>query len=233
MKYCITLMIFISYCIVTIGQDWKEDYDKLILDIRLKNEPLSRINPYEKIDGTPYLNDDFVNGTLITSDSIIYRHVQLRYNIYEDEMEFFMADDAAPRKISNPRSFLFFYLEDKVFVYLTFQENNRPRQGYFETFNKGYCQVLRRKHTVYAEPEELKAYSEGKPARFIERPNIYYLRFDNQIPEEIRLRRRNILQAFGERGDEIADFVRENNLSYRRIGDLVKMADYYNRQTGK
>jgi len=72
-------------------------------------------------------------------------------------------------------------------------------------------------------------FAEAKPARFVRKRNSYYLKFGRQIPREINLNRRSILQAFDEKQDEIAGFVRENNLSYRNIDDLVRMAEYYNR----
>lgn len=231
MRYFISLLLlFLS--IALSGQDWTVVADDWHFETQMGKEPVSAMDVYSKIQGTPFLEDDFVNGSLITRDSLMYKDVPLRYNIFKDEMEFLVGGEDVPRVIASPRNFLFYYLEDKIFEYLSFRDNSGARQGFFEVMNPGECQVLLRRRTDYAEPEGARGFDPAKPARFAERRPTYFLRFGRGIPEEIRFRRRSILDAFGEKRSEIANFVSDNNLSYRRADDLIRMAEYYNQITG-
>ncbi len=224
MKHLITCIVLIIIHLELSSQEWVISDDLNRIEHHLRTE--RSITENKNIAGTPYLNDEFVKGSIVTTDSLMYRDIPLRYNIYTDEMEF--ADPGQqPRIIGNPRNFLFFSIEGRTFTYFTFTENNRPEQGYFEVLNNGNCLVLIRRQVVFAQREEAKGYSDARPARFEKRPDQYYLKFDNKLPVEVRLRQRAILAAFDYRRHEIADFIKEKKISFRSVDDLVEVAGYY------
>jgi hypothetical protein len=233
MKKYLSSWFFLFCYIVVSGQDWRIVDEFNVIKARMNNEPYSRTDVYNNAEGSPFLNSEFVPGSLITKDSLMYRNVPLRYNVFRDEMEFLIGADENRRVIGDPRNFLFFILGDKTFTYHTFIDNNRPAHGYFEVLNKGNCQVLKKKQVVYLEPEAPKGYSEARPPRFEEKNDKYFLKFDMQLPREVRLRRRNVLEAFANKSNEIAGFVNDKKLSYNNPGDLVKMAEYYNQISGE
>jgi hypothetical protein len=187
---------------------------------------------YADIEGTPFLYEDFEAGSLVTRDSIKHEKLKLRYNIYEDEVEFMSADNKI-MIVSSPKELLFVNIGDRVFKYFTYFDGKRPRQGYFEVLAEGDCQVLLKREVVLHKGEDAKGYTAPRPPRFARQNDMYYIRFDKQFPTEVSLRRRSILQAFGKNQADIAGFVGDNNLSYGNPADLVKMADFYNRLTGK
>jgi hypothetical protein len=218
----------IIICHTISAQDWTVIADNMHFEAQMGKEPVSAMDVYEKIAGTPFLNPEFINGSLITTDSLKYTGIPLRYNVFKDEMEFRIGDEKTPRVIANPRSFLFINLDDHTFQYLAFSDNNRPAQGYFQVLNDGTCQVMMRRRTDYAEPKGAHNFEKALPARFEEKRNSYYVRFGRQLPQEVRLNRRHITGMFGQYQEEITDFVKENSLSYRSIDDLIKIATYYN-----
>lgn len=187
---------------------------------------------YVDVDGTPFLSEDFKAGSLVTRDSIKHEKLKLRYNIYEDEVEF-MSSDNKIMIVSNPKELLFVNIGERAFKYFTYIDGKRPQQGYFEVLADGDCQVLLKREVVLHGGEDARGFTAPRPPRFARQNDKYYIRFDKQIPVEVRLRRRNILQAFEKNQAEIGGFVGDNNLSYRNPADLVKMADFYNKLTGK
>jgi hypothetical protein len=224
----ILILSFIIFCQTISGQDWTVVADNMHFEAQMGKEPVSAMDVYEKIAGTPFLNPKFVNGSLITTDSLMYTSIPLRYNVFKDEMEFKIGDEEIPRVIANPRSFLFIHIDGLNFQYLAFSDNNRPSQGYFQVLNEGPCQVMMRRRTDYAEPKGAHGFEKALPARFEEKRNIYFIRFGRQLPQEVRLNRRNILGIFEKKQEAIADFVKEYSLSYRSVEDLIKIATYYN-----
>ncbi len=231
----ILVILFIG-CITLSGQvitkeheGWTEKADFLHFRNAMEKELYSKEDLYRNIEGSPFLNNNFADGVLITNDSIMYENVPLRYNIFKDEMEFLITPDDGPRIIGNPRNFLYFILDDRLFAYKAFMEKDRPVYKYFEIVRTGKCQVLKRKNVVYVEPQQSRGIVGSSPAKFEERRDSYYLQFGTLSPVEVNLRRRSILDAFDQKRDEIAAFVNDNNLSYRNPDDLIKMAEYYNR----
>lgn len=226
--------VFVFLCsTVVAAQEWTVIADNMHFEAQLGKEPVSAMDVYEKFAGTPFLNDEFVEGSLITTDSLMYQNVLLRYNIFKDEMEFKLKNENVYRVIANPRNFLFINIDNLVFQYLAFSDKNRPAQGYFQIYSEGDCQVLMRIRTDYAEPEGARGFEKAKPPRFEEKRNTFFVKFGQQLPQEVRFTRKNILALFGNKRNEVAAFVKDNKLSYRRADDLVKMADWYNQMTNR
>lgn len=231
MKLIVIIIFLIINCLTGLSQDWnviQDMQDYLYFRDQMDKEALSRTDAYKDIEGSPFLNNNFVTGSIITKDSLMYKDILLRYNIYQDEMEFTITPDDDPRIIGSPRNFLFFNLEDRVFAYISFQLNKKPASGYFELLNMGECKFLIRRHTYFAQAEASRGYIGPTPARFEKGKDAYYLKLGTDLPIEINMNRNSVLEAFGEKQDIIAGFVKDNNLSYRRPEDLVKMVQYYN-----
>ncbi|MGB1269475.1 MAG: hypothetical protein ACPG45_07030 [Flavobacteriaceae bacterium] len=56
----------------------------------------------------------------------------------------------------------------------------------------------------------------------------YFLLNENNIVDEIQLRKKKILKLFVSHKDEIIDFVKINKLSFKSESDLIKLFNYYN-----
>lgn len=233
MKYLLTPIIFILFFSAVSGQRWTVLSEHTHFVRELGKEAVTVRDSYDGIEGSPFLNDDFVEGSLITRDSLMYQNVPLRYNIFKDEMEFLVESGSSPMIIGTPQNFLFFRINDKTFSYLAYNDGNTPKRGYFEVMNQGECQILRRRHITYRDPEPERGYSPAQPASFVTRKDLFYVKTGGQTAEEIKLRRRDILSVFDEKKDEVSGFVSENNLSYRSADDLVKIAEFYNQIMNK
>lgn len=226
MKHFLTCIVLIIIHLEITGQEWIITDDFNNIEHQLRRDMITE-TPY--IDGSPYLNDEFVSGKIITTDSLLYKNVPLRYNIFNDDMEILIGSSQDPRVITDPRNYLYFSINERSFSYYTYTERNSAQQGYFEVLNKGYCQVLVRRRVIFEDREQARGYADAKPARFEEMPDQYYLKFGDKIPVEVRLRRRAILNVFGDKRQEISDFIRDQNLNFRNVDDLVRVADYYNK----
>ncbi len=233
MKKFIASLLFLLPWMTSWGQEVNVVVDRMQFENRMGREPATAADKYSGIEGTPFLSKEFVKGSLITNDSIMYKDIPLRYNIFSDEMEFLLIDDPVPREISNPRNFRYFNVGNRTFIYTAYRSNRSPRQGYMEIITDGKCQLLLKRRTDYADPEGARGFTPAKPARFVEKMDTYYLRFDKKVPEEVRFRRRGILPLFGDMQDEIADFVNETGLSYRSREDLIDIVRYYNQLAGQ
>ena len=56
----------------------------------------------------------------------------------------------------------------------------------------------------------------------------YYISKDNATVVEVKLRKSSILNEMKDHKDEVVTFVKENNLSYNKEEDLIKIMRYYN-----
>ena len=126
------------------------------------------------IKGSPNLNDNFVLGSILTLNKIKYVDVPLRYNIYNDDIEF-EVDKNTYLAISNPKSMKEICIGDDVFIY-TIKRNKKGDQfGYYQLLQKGKVQLLSRYNIVFKEATTTTGYKAPEPAKLERNSNTYYL----------------------------------------------------------
>lgn len=182
---------------------------------------------YDNISGTPYLNNDFMKCELITHDSVKYVNVNLRYNIYTDEMEFEIGDEF--RSIANPENFRYFFIDNDVFIYQPIQRTvSGIKSGYFLLLISGEATLYKRLSVIFEPAVEPQAYAAAKPPRFTKKADTYFIRFKGSLPVELSLTRRRILDAFPYKKSELESFISKNRLNFRKEEDLIHLVAFYN-----
>lgn len=179
----------------------------------------------DNIQGSPYLSNDFVEGTLFTTSKQQYNDVLLRFNIYTDNLEYKNNEDqimamASPEIIERAK------FGDTEMVYIPYSSAKKIRRGFFKVVVEGEISLYVRPQVIYKQPEEPKAYAEAAPARFVQRPDLYYLR--NGKNEAIRVdKKKELIEFFPAHNDEIAAFIKKNKIKLKLEG-LIEVVKYYN-----
>lgn len=200
--------------------------EDLIDEVRLLKARSSRQqNANTGIEGTPYMFENFKPGEVYTKDSISYEG-PLRYNIYEDEIEFKIND--ITYWISEPQNIVFAKIEKSVFVYINGDTKKNKKGSYYELLEEGKCQLLLKRNTKLLEAEPAKPYIDEKPARFIEINDTYFLQINNGLPQSIT-NKKSIEKAFPEKSSVISKYIKKEKISTREKDDLIKLVKYYNR----
>jgi hypothetical protein len=182
---------------------------------------------YEEINGSPYSQEEFQKGELITHDSIRYVNVMLRYNIFTDEVEYQLGGKVF--SLANPLDFRYIIIDEDVFVYYPFQTGTGViKKGYFQLIHLGKALLLKKMKVSYQPPEAPQAYGEAKPARFLKGSDAYFIRFLDRMPEEIAFSRNKLLRVFPDYQHELDVFIKNKRLRFRNEEDLIRLLDYYN-----
>ncbi len=84
------------------------------------------------IEGSRYINDAFLPATFLNNSTIYL----LRYNAYQDEMEF-EKDAKHYYLVKNSNSSITFTNINKTYQVFTSQENNKQKEGFFVVLNVG------------------------------------------------------------------------------------------------
>jgi hypothetical protein len=178
------------------------------------------------IKGSPYLNDDFIKGTIFTTSKFQYVDVPLRYNIYNDNLEFKTTEDqvmaiAAPEIVEKVQ------LGNDVMAYIPYTNVKKIRRGFFKLLEEGQASLYAKSEVLYKEPEEPGAYKEAEPARFINKPDTYYIRIGLEQAKLIS-NKNELLDAFPDHQEEIAAFIKKNKIKPTKPEKLQALVQYYN-----
>lgn len=172
------------------------------------------------IDGSPYLNTDFENGFVVTKDSIQYAGLALRYNIFNDVIEFERNDVAMELNENFP--LLYVVVDDEVFV----KASNK--EGYFQVVQAGKTYLLKKLKVKYTDAKPASGYQAYKRPAFAElKPDYYIAKELGGEAYELKSTG-DFAEILADRNSDLRAFLKKEKIKIDREADLVKVLDYYN-----
>lgn len=191
----------------------------LILDSRK-----SLNNDGSPIEGSPYYTEEFVIGDVYTSKGVI-RNVQLRYDIFNDFMEFKKENIVYILETGPDISQI--KLGTETFVASYFPEKGRLVPHHFIVLDSGTISLLRKPNVAYRSAQAPKALEAGgKPARFERMQDKYYTtNSKKRLTEIVSLKR--VADIFPDHQEEIHTFIKNEKIS-KNEPDLIRLFQYYN-----
>lgn len=173
--------------------------------------------------GGMYLEPGWVNGFVVLRDQTLLENVQLRYDIYHQQMQFVRNDDTLAFR--DPEELLLLSLDGKRFMHAQYQNDHIIGSGYFEILSDGDCQLLLRRSIKYhMSPESKPRLDEDVYVA----ENGYYILKDGEIAKPVRACKKSVLCAFEDKKDQIKDYLEQNKLKMKTCDDLIRVVDYYN-----
>lgn len=178
------------------------------------------------IEGSPYLDDTFAKGYLITTDSILYSDVYLRYNNYKDVMEFRKDDKAY--EISSQFPILTISFNEKIFERKLFQSNEQVKLGYFELLSEGRTKLYIKRDIILKEAKPAAGYQSAKQPVFKEISPLFFLQKNNEKILHAFKNKKELSELLSDKKDEIKNFIKLNKTNLDNERDLSKLINYYN-----
>jgi len=180
----------------------------------------------ESIDGSPYLNDEFVAGTVYTTKKTKIVDVPLRYNIYNDNLEFKTPTNQV-FALAEPETIELAEFGNIKMIFCEYINANRTKSGFFKIVEKGKITLLAKPDIQYQKPTEEAAFKEAQPAKFIEKPDNYYLQTNNKPANKVGTKK-NLISLLDDHQKEVSAFIKKHNTKLTKSEDLQKLIQYYN-----
>ncbi|HYQ59145.1 MAG TPA: hypothetical protein VEP89_17505 [Draconibacterium sp.] len=180
----------------------------------------------DNIDGSPYLNEEFIEGTIYTYQKVQFEGIPLRYNIYLDDLEFRTPDNDI-LALATPEIVEKAVVGEYNLSYIPYMLANRMKRGYFILLKEGDLSLYARPVISFQEAEAAGAYAEAQPAKYVEQPNDYYLRFGMDAAIKIETKK-DLENAFSDHQKEIESFIKKNKVKPNKEDKLIALVEYYN-----
>lgn len=184
MKRTIKLSLLLIFIISLSGysQVVNVDFQRFYDDF----EQLKRFNERAEViyDGSPYLEDEFHTGQIIMDDGIEYKDLQLRYNMFYDQVEF--RNEEKVLSIDKGPQFSTFLIGDRVFSYKKFIIKDEIEEGYLEKLADGKYSLFLRHYIVLREGTDAGAYQEARKPTFIPQKPVFMIGSGENVIMPIR-----------------------------------------------
>lgn len=172
-----------------------------------------------------YLCEEWKPCTIELSDGTVHDDRMIRYNIYNQQMEYAVGGDTAA--IGNPEELKKLVIEDKAFVYRSFLCNGAVRHGYLEQLVKGKYELLLHRGIKYVYEEDPYETGRGPVTRYYQE-NTYFLSCNNNIAEPLPAKKNEIISMLKEDEKELKKYVKENKCKLKSQEEIVDFFVFVN-----
>ncbi len=177
------------------------------------------------VEGSVYLNSDFEEGEIFTSDAVRFTGIPMRYNAYQSEIEVLMPDDKI-YILKNSDKIVKISLDSSDLIYTKFVSKDGERSGYLSLVYNGMTTLYRRDYKVFKEGAPSNGIINEIPNKIIDRPKEYYVRTDAGMPRFFKTSK-DLAELLGLHSSEINSFLRKERVNVKKEADLIKVMTYF------
>jgi|GEM_PF-1121693 len=230
-KTCITVILVCSVFLVQVPSSMAQLVSPRSSNVQFDNL-LSRgteINPvyYDEIEGSPFLENEFMPGTVVMKNGRIFENIGFRYNMHTNQIEF--KDEGKILTFVNPRDLEYVFFGNHRFIYEKYFLKGKPVEGYFKVLADGYARLLVKRYAeIKSEKMPVSNFGEVNYRNYFRITEDYYITKDGQNLIPVRKQKRSLLKALEEKKTEIEAFLEASGLDIRNDVDLGEVVFYYN-----
>jgi len=178
-----------------------------------------------EIEGSPYESREFQEGFLVTTTNQKFVGLSLRYNIFNDRIEY-KDESGASMSIAYPEVVDHVMIGNTRYVYSPYAIIKRIEKGFFKVIEEGKASLYAKQRIFFQEAQPPAAYKDPEPPKFLKKPDEFYIRFH---PAEAKKagNKNELLLIFPDKQKEIEEFIRKNKIKTNE-DDLSRLIKYYN-----
>jgi hypothetical protein len=176
-------------------------------------------------EGSQYLSEEWIKGRITLNDGDIITPIDLRLNLYRNEIHYL--EKGIEYSIPDPKIIKEIAIGDRIFIYGSFKKEKAISSGFFEILVKGKTELLvlhyiTRKPAYYNE-----ALSCGDKYDHLILGQRYFIKSGDSIVEHDK-KGKKLIACLGEKRDLLRKKIEDENLSFKKMEDLVKIVNYVN-----
>lgn len=191
-------------------------------------------NRYEGLRGTPYFLNEWNKGLIEMNAGQNYKDVPIKFDAYRQHLILKRPWQGGDSIIVNADQVKSFQLSDgngQLYVFRRYPtaktSDELLKEGYFMVLYQGKSSLLKRIVKSFKQADYKNPYSTD--TRYDEFRNnfSYYLLKPDQTLEKVKLSDKSLIEAIGDRKDELKAFARQENLTIKSENDAVKLIQKY------
>ncbi len=193
---------------------------------RSEMERFAEVLPEKQIDGSPYLNEEFIEGSIFTTSKNLYVSIPLRYNIFNDQIEFY-SNEGRAYAITVPEIIEKVVIGEYHLEYIPYQQAKKIRRGFFTIVVEGNATLYKRQIIIFEEEKKAAAFKDPQPPRFIGKPDKFYIRTGLDAAKPIN-KTKDLLKFFPDKNDTISNFIKNNKVKSNDENSLADLIRFCN-----
>ncbi len=187
-------------------------------------------NRYEGIVGSPFYNDNWLEGTIVLESNRTIGPVKLKYNMFEEEL--IMQQPKTGSIYVDKEKVLSFSLLNEIGETFFFNKYHRPDQPeksrYFRALHKGKMILWEHTKVVFEKANFQGGYSiDKKYDEFKQYPELYYTSGSMSFPDKLKTSTSAVVKIFPDHQNQVSEYIKRNMLDLRKTENIIRVFQYY------
>ena len=191
-------------------------------------------NRYEGLKGTPYFLPDWIKGQVEMTTGKNYTNVPLKFNAHKQQLILLRTGSGNDSIIVDANQVKRFVLNNNdgqtyLFERLPTAKTNDQalKDGYFLVLYEGKNALLKRIAKTFKSADYKNPYASDIRYDAYQNAFSYYLLKPDQTLTKVKLSDKSIMDALGDRKDELKAFVKQENLMFKTDNDAIMLVKKY------
>ncbi|HLR90264.1 MAG TPA: hypothetical protein VK040_04860 [Balneolaceae bacterium] len=177
--------------------------------------------------GSPFLNEEFHEGSVFLENGRVTRNVPIRYNTHEQRIDFLHGNEIFSVGLEKLNSFEF-HMEGKRYRFSRgFEASGLTADDFVEVAADGAATFLVRHHTSLF--QDSATYGVATQEDKYVSSEIFYIKAGEEGFNRIRRpNRRRVIRNFPDHREELEQYGENNRLDYSSRTDVARLTAWYN-----
>lgn len=178
------------------------------------------------VDGTPYLNDEWMKGTVVMNGDDHFTGVYLKLDLFNNEVHY--RDAGANELVATTtikKIILFDSSTQRIFNFVNGEYINASShiKGWYEFLVEGEASAFKQ---IRKQMNEEKPYGSATVEQSIHTSFLYYALYNSNF---VLIKKfKDIPDILGDKKDQVAKYIKDNKLAGKTDDDYRRVFDYYN-----
>ena len=177
------------------------------------------------VEGSEYLDENFLNGEILTMNSEHFKDIPMRYNVYLDNVEVRLPNGTICN-LSEPDKIFQILVNKQVIVYTEYLSPEGKKSGFLFVLYDGASKLYRRYYKTFNEGRPTNGITPEIPPKIADKPLEYYIRAKDGTTSFCNSKK-DLLSVMSNAISEIEDYLKKEKLRLNREDDLIKVVSYY------
>jgi hypothetical protein len=178
------------------------------------------------VDGSQYLSEEWTKGCITMNNGTVIDTMDLRLNAYKKEMHYRYND--VEYSINSPESIRELKMGNRKFIYSFYKiDKNDISKNYFEVLVEGKTNLLVLYYINRISSNYNAVLDVGNRNDRLELNEKYFITIKNSMVE-LDKKGKNLFSNLGDKGYILKKRIKEEDLSFKKKEDLVKIITYIN-----
>lgn len=181
---------------------------------------------FTEVLGSPYLYQEWTRGQVELITGQLYKDLALKYNSFSDEVYYKDPTTGTTMNFISPvKMFKLDKNGEREIYFNGFPDiNNFSNKTYYQVLADGETKLLFKRYKYLVESKE---FNSATTTRSFSESSAYYL-FKNGTLERIKPSRKEFLDLFKDKEEQIKAYQKKESIDYKNDSDLGKLVLYYN-----